>query len=83
MIESILLRGEGGSGSLTVGNRNAGSSDVPLVLEMNEKQYKLCSSIGKFLIHQKIRSKFFSSHRLSFYRWYIWKSNITKNSDTS
>ncbi|CAF3697659.1 unnamed protein product [Adineta steineri] len=44
IIESILLRGEGGSGSLTVGNRKAGSSDIPLVLEMNEKQYKLCSS---------------------------------------
>jgi hypothetical protein len=45
IIESVLLRGEGGSGSLTVGNRNAGSSDIPLVLEMNEKQYKLCSSM--------------------------------------
>ncbi|CAF0749813.1 unnamed protein product [Adineta ricciae] len=44
ILESILLRGEGGSGSLTVGNRNAGSSDIPLVLEMNEKQYKLCSN---------------------------------------
>ncbi|CAF2702202.1 unnamed protein product [Rotaria sp. Silwood2] len=43
IIESILLRGEGGRGSLTVGNRKAGSSDIPLVLEMNEKQYKLCS----------------------------------------
>ena len=40
------MRGEGGSGSLTVGNRNAGSSDRPLVLEMNEKQYKLCSSMS-------------------------------------
>jgi hypothetical protein len=47
IIESIILRGEGGSGSLTVGNRRAGSSDIPLVLEMNEKQYKLCSSIEK------------------------------------
>ncbi|UJR33639.1 hypothetical protein I4U23_021073 [Adineta vaga] len=44
IIESILLRGEGGSGSLTVGNRKAGSSDIPLVLEMNEKQYKLCTN---------------------------------------
>ncbi|CAF4461293.1 unnamed protein product [Rotaria socialis] len=43
IMESILLRGEGGKGSLTVGNRKAGSSDIPLVLEMNEKQYKLCS----------------------------------------
>ncbi|CAF3551098.1 unnamed protein product [Rotaria sordida] len=43
ILESILLRGEGGKGSLTVGNRKAGSSDIPLLLEMNEKQYKLCS----------------------------------------
>lgn len=50
IIESILLRGEGGSGSLTVGNRKAGSSDIPLLLEMNEKQYKSCSSIEKFFL---------------------------------
>ena len=47
IIESILLRGEGGSGSLTVGNRGAGSSDTPLLLEMNEKEYKRCSSMNK------------------------------------
>ena len=43
MIESILLTGEGVTGSLTVGNRMAGSSNIPIVLEMNEKQYKFCS----------------------------------------
>ncbi len=54
VIESILLRGEGGSGSLTVGNRKSGSSNIPLVLEMNEKQYKLCSSIEEiFLLKEK------------------------------
>lgn len=55
ILESILLRGEGGSGSLTVGNRKAGSSEVPLVLEMNEKQYKLCSSMNStFFFHRII-----------------------------
>ncbi len=60
IIESILLRGEGGSGSLTVGNRKAGSSDIPLVLEMNEKQYKLCSSRNKIFIQREKKLKFFS-----------------------
>ena len=45
IIESILLRGESASGSLTLGNRQAGSSDVPLVLEMSENEYKLCAGI--------------------------------------
>ena len=41
-IESILLRGEGGIGSLQVGNRQSGSSSIPIILEMTEKQHKLC-----------------------------------------
>ncbi len=53
IIESILLRGEGGSGSLTVGNRAAGSSDTPLLLEMNEKEYKRCSSMNKTSIQNR------------------------------
>ncbi len=57
IIESILLRGEGGSSSLTVGNRKAGSSDIPLVLEMNEKQYKLCSSINE-IVYLKKKEKY-------------------------
>ncbi|CAF1175327.1 unnamed protein product [Rotaria sp. Silwood1] len=43
IIESILLRGEGGIGSLQVGNRPAGSSLIPIVLKIDEKQYELCS----------------------------------------
>jgi len=39
IIESILLRGEGGIGGLQVG-----SSLIPIVLEINANQYKLCSS---------------------------------------
>jgi hypothetical protein len=42
IIESILLRGEGGIGSLQVGNSEVGS---PIILEINENQYELCSSI--------------------------------------
>jgi hypothetical protein len=84
IIESILLRGEGGSGSLTVGNRKAGSSDIPLVLEMNEKQYKLCSSIEFKKKNLNFYLFFFCFlNRLSFFRWYSWKSNITKSSHTS
>ncbi len=71
IIESILLRGEGGSGSLIVGNRKAGSSDIPLVLEMNEKQYKLCSSIEEiFFLFKKKTFFLYFLNRLSFYRWY-------------
>ncbi|CAF4062890.1 unnamed protein product [Rotaria sp. Silwood2] len=43
IIESIHLRGEGGIGSLQVGNRQAGSSIIPIVLKIDEKQYGLCS----------------------------------------
>jgi hypothetical protein len=43
-----------------VGNRKAGSSDIPLVLEMNEKQYKLCSSRNKIFIQREKKLKFFS-----------------------
>ena len=76
ILESILLRGEGGSGSLTVGNRKAGSSDIPLVLEMNEKQYKLCSSMKeRFFIVYTSKNM---SYRLSINGWGTWKSSITK-----
>lgn len=44
ILESILLRGEGASGSLTVGNRKAGSSDVPLVIEMTDRETEFCTS---------------------------------------
>ncbi|CAF3930904.1 unnamed protein product [Rotaria sordida] len=44
IIESILLRGEGGIGSLQVGNRQAGSSLVPIILKIDEKQRELCSN---------------------------------------
>jgi hypothetical protein len=44
IMESILLRGEGGVGSLQIGNRQPGSSSIPIVLEINANQYKLCSS---------------------------------------
>jgi hypothetical protein len=41
----MILRGEGTSGSLTVGSRPVGSSNIALVLEINEKQYELYSGI--------------------------------------
>jgi hypothetical protein len=44
IMESILLRGEGGVGSLQIGNRQPGSSSIPIILEINENQYELCSS---------------------------------------
>lgn len=76
ILESILLRGEGGSGSLTVGNRKAGSSDIPLVLEMNEKQYKLCSSMKERSFTESTLE--YISYRLSINGWGTWKSSITK-----
>lgn len=77
ILESILLRGEGGSGSLTVGNRKAGSSDIPLVLEMNEKQYKLCSSMKERSFTESTLE--YISYRLSINGWGTWKSSITKS----
>ena len=41
------MRGEGTAGSLTVGNRPPGSSDIPLLIEMNENEYKRCSGTSK------------------------------------
>ena len=48
-MESVLLLGEGGVGSLALGNRQSGSSEIPLIFELNEQQSKLCSS--KYAIH--------------------------------
>jgi hypothetical protein len=55
IIESILLRGEGGIGTLQVGNRKIGSSIIPIILEINENQYTLCLSTLKtiFLFQKK------------------------------
>lgn len=43
-MESILLRGEGRTGSLQVGNREPGSSLTPIILKMNDKYHEFCSS---------------------------------------
>lgn len=80
-MESILLRGEGGKSSLTVGNRKAGSSDVPLLLEMNESEYKLCSGMKKLTV--KVNLFFAIINRLSYFRWSKWKSDITESGYTS
>ncbi|CAF0910142.1 unnamed protein product, partial [Didymodactylos carnosus] len=45
IIESVRLRGECGSGDLQVGNKKADSSINPLVMEMNDKQFKFCSEL--------------------------------------
>jgi len=48
-----------------VGNRKAGSSDVPLLLEMNEKQYKLCSSKSIYVENKKKQLLIMNSSRFS------------------
>ncbi|CAF0885194.1 unnamed protein product [Adineta steineri] len=45
IIESILVRGEGGIGSLRVGHRKATASMSPIIISIDEKQYKLCLNI--------------------------------------
>lgn len=36
-----------------LGNRQAGSSDIPMILEMSEKEYKLCTGNRELLLTPK------------------------------
>jgi hypothetical protein len=71
IIESILLRGEGGIGGLEVG-----SSTIPIVIEISANQYNLCSS--------KSTRVFFEIEIFGFFLIRSrWKSSVTKNIGTS
>ncbi|CAF1157024.1 unnamed protein product [Adineta ricciae] len=53
VIESILLRGEGGIGSLQVGHREASSPITPIDITIDEKQHTLCSNPPRNLLFRK------------------------------
>lgn len=69
IVESILLRGEGGIGGLRVG-----SSQTPILLEIDANQENLCSSKWKIFSTNEYSSLFVRCR---------WKSSCTKNDITS
>ena len=70
VIESILLRGEGGIGSLQVGHREASSPITPIDITIDEKQHTLCSS--KSTLSQDF---LFRRHFLRFSKKYLISKN--------